>query len=31
MTEVRDRISLGRVDAEGRLPVQSIAAIKLRP
>jgi biopolymer transport protein ExbB len=28
MTEVRDRIELGRLDAEGRLPVQSLAAIR---
>jgi len=28
MTELRDRIALGRLDAEGRLPAQSITAIK---
>jgi biopolymer transport protein ExbB len=28
MSELRDRIDRGRVDAEGRLPIQSIAAIK---
>ena len=28
ITEVRERISLGRVDAEGRLPMQSLAAIR---
>jgi biopolymer transport protein ExbB len=28
MGEVRDRIALGRIDAEGRLPMQSLAAIR---
>jgi biopolymer transport protein ExbB len=28
MAEVRDRIAVGRLDAEGRLPIQSIAAIR---
>jgi len=28
MSEVRDRIALGRVDAEGRLPIQTLAAIR---
>jgi biopolymer transport protein ExbB len=28
MTEVQERITAGRVDAEGRLPIQSLAAIR---